>query len=327
MNTKYGAKNYTDKEIDFILKQAVTDKTWDEIATNFNKKFKKHATPCSVRKTYKRYENFESRELDVIDIQGPKILVLDIETKPIEAFVWGLWKNNVPLNMIKSDWCILSWAAKWLGEDEVFYMDQRDAEDIEDDSDILEEIWRLLDECDIVLHQNGRSFDIPKLNARFIAHGMQPPSSFRHIDTKILAKKHFKFTSNKLEYMTNLLTEKKKLKHAKFPGFSLWKECMKGNVEAWDEMRDYNEMDILSLEELYFKLAPWDSSLNFSVYNDGCESLCSCGNTKFKKAGFYYTNASKFQKFKCTKCGREVRDKVNLLDKDGRKKMKVGVVR
>ena len=254
-------------------------------------------------------------------------MVLDIETKPLEAYVWGLWNNDVPLNMVKSDWCVLSWAAKWLGSDEVMYLDQRDAEDIEDDKDILEVIWELLDEADIVLHQNGKRFDIPKLNARFIVHGMQPPSSFRHIDTKILAKRHFKFTSNKLEYMTNLLTEKKKLKHSKFPGFSLWKECMRGNEEAWDEMQAYNEMDILSLEELYYKLAPWDSTLNFSVYHDGLDSTCSCGNTKFKKAGFYYTNAAKYQKYKCTNCGREVRDKENLLSKEKRKSMKTGVVK
>lgn len=327
MNSKYGSKNYTDKQIEFIKKSAETkDWTWEELAKRFNKKFKTSKTANALRHAYRSFKDIEPSDIEVIESKGPKVLILDIETKPLEAYVWGLWNNNVPLNMVKSDWCVLSWAAKWLGSDEVYYLDQRDAEDIEDDREILEVIWELLDEADIVLHQNGKSFDIPKLNARFITHGIQPPSSFRHIDTKLLAKKHFKFTSNKLEYMTNLLTEKKKLKHAKFPGFMLWKECMKGNPDAWDELQAYNEMDIISLEELYFKLAPWDSSINFSVYND-CDHVCSCGHNDYNKAGFYYTNAGKYQKYRCTNCGREVRDKQNLLDKDKRKDMKTTVVK
>ena len=133
----------------------------------------------------------------------PKILIYDIETAPILGYVWGLWQNNVGLNQIESDWYALSWSAKWLGspEDEVMYMDQRHAKNIEDDSKMLKDIWKLLDEADIVITQNGKKFDQKKLNARFIMHGMKPPNSYRHIDTLQIAKRVFGFTSNKLEYM------------------------------------------------------------------------------------------------------------------------------
>ena len=86
-------------------------------------------------------------------------------------------------------------------------------------------MWKLLDEADIVIGQNSKAFDIKKLNARFIIHGMQPPSSYRQIDTKILAKKHFNFTSNKLEYLSDKLNVKyKKQTKRKFSGFEMWKE-------------------------------------------------------------------------------------------------------
>lgn len=247
---------------------------------------------------------------------GPKILVYDIETSPIVAHVWRLWDNNVTLNQIVEDWTVLSWAAKWLGspEDEVIYEDCRK----KSEKKILEGIWKLLDETDIVLTQNGKKFDQKKLNARFIQHGMQPPSSYRHIDTLQIAKRTFGFTSNKLAYMTDkLCTKYKKLTHAKFPGFDLWKQCLAGNPEAWEEMRVYNIHDILSLEELYYVLAPWDNSINFDVYlGDG---TCKCGNHEFKKSGFHFTNVSKFQKWKCTACGFEHRDTDNLLSKEERK--------
>ncbi|WP_175726996.1 ribonuclease H-like domain-containing protein [Burkholderia ambifaria] len=103
-------------------------------------------------------------------------------------------------------------------------------------------------------------FDAKKINARFILLGMPPPSPFRVVDTMLEARKHFGFTSNKLEWLTDKLckTHKKK-KHAKFPGFELWRECLKGNPEAWDEMRSYNTDDVLSLEELYLVMRPWMS--------------------------------------------------------------------
>ena len=98
---------------------------------------------------------------------------------------------------------------------------------------------------------------------------MQPPSNFKQIDTLKLARKHFALTSNKLAYMTDkLCTKYKKLTHHKFEGFELWKECLDGNLKAWKEMEKYNKHDVLALEELYTKLIPWDSSVNFTLYGD-----------------------------------------------------------
>src|SRR6185295_9016112 len=97
---------------------------------------------------------------------------------------------------------------------------------------ILQSIWKLLDEADVVITQNGKSFDSRKLNARFIHYGMRPPSPYRHIDTYLLVKAAAEFTSNKLEYLTDKLCKRyKKLSHSKFPGMSLWRECMNGNIE------------------------------------------------------------------------------------------------
>jgi len=260
----------------------------------------------------------------------PKVLVFDIETAPILGYVWQLWDNNVALNQIHSDWYVLSWSAKWLHapETDVMYMDQRHSKNIEDDSKILKEIWKLLDAADIVVTQNGKRFDQKKLNARFVMHGFQPPSSYKHIDTKILASRHFGFTSNKLEYMTDKLCKKyKKLKHSKFSGFEMWKECLAGNLEAWKEMEIYNKYDVLSLEELYKKLAPWDSTINFNLYSESVDNVCKCGSDDLRKNGFSYTNISKFQRYKCASCGAETRGRINLFSKEKQESLLVGTVR
>jgi len=258
----------------------------------------------------------------------PKILVFDIETAPLLGYVWGIWEQNVGLEQIHTDWYVLSWSAKWLGNSKIMHMDQRNAKNLEDDRKILKGIWKLLDEADIVVTQNGKSFDQKKLNARFILNGFQPPSSYKHIDTKVIAKKHFGFTSNSLAYMSKKLCAKhKKLSHSKYPGFELWRACLAGDKAAWREMETYNKYDVLALEELYTKLSPWDSSVNFNVYSESEDMVCKCGSEEFRKRGFFFAAAGKYQRYQCKKCGHETRSGINLLPKEKRKSMPRSVTR
>ena len=246
---------------------------------------------------------------------GPRVLIYDIETAPLLGYCWSLWDNNIGLNQIHSDWHVLSWAAKWMGEEDVYYQDQRDVKNVEDDKQLLHGIWKLLDECDFVITQNGKKFDQKKLNARFVIHGMKPPSTYRHIDVLQIAKSQFGFTSNKLQYMTETLCKKyKKSGHAKFSGFELWSECLNGNIEAWSEMENYNILDILSLEELYSIISPWDAKLpNFSVYDDEPSE-----NEEWVKDGFVYSNLGKYDRYRNTLTGQQRRGSVNLLSKEKR---------
>src|SRR5690242_16096000 len=109
-------------------------------------------------------------------------LVLDIETSPILAYIWELGEQDVNLSQIHTDWHIMAWSAKWLGEPEskVIYHDLRNSE-TGDDKPILKPLWDLLNQADIVVTQNGEHFDSRKINARFMLHGMPPPKPYRHI--------------------------------------------------------------------------------------------------------------------------------------------------
>lgn len=256
--------------------------------------------------------------------QGPKILVLDIELAPMIVHAWQMFDVNIGLNQIQQDWSILSVAAKWVGDNKVHYADVSKEKNYTNDKKVLQMIWKLMDEADIVLGQNSTSFDVKKLNARFILNGMTPPSSYRQIDTKRLAKKNFAFTSNKLEYLSNNLCSKtKKLKHKKYPGHDLWMECIKGNKEAWSQMKAYNIADVKATEELYLKLAPWGTGINMNVYNNREEALCSeCGSPNLKRWGYRYTNTGKYQRYVCGDCGAENKGGVNLLTKEKKASLK-----
>lgn len=238
---------------------------------------------------------------------NPKVLVMDIETAPMTAYVWGLKDQNIGLSQVKEDWYLLSWAAKWFKDpaSKIMYADQRHVKPVTNDKALLKGIWNLLDEADIVITQFGSGFDSPRLNARFIMQGINPPSPYQHLDTYRIVKRVASFTSNKLEYLTDkLCTKYKKLSHKKFPGMSLWSECLKGNKEAWNEMKKYNIHDVLSTEEFYTKIRAWAPETMPKPYentNRDC-GVCGAKQSVFGN-GTRLIKTKRYQRLLCNKCG------------------------
>lgn len=257
-------------------------------------------------------------------MMGAKILFIDIETKPLESYLWRLFDEQKGLPLLKADWSILSWSAKWYGESKIHYRDQRRAKDLENDKVMLQPLWKMMDEADIIIGHNSKKFDVRRLNARFLKHGMGQPSGYRQIDTLVEAKKHFDLTSNSLEYVASYLRCKfQKLTQRRFPGFELWRACLARNPKAWDEMAKYNQRDVLVLEEVYRKLSPWITTVNFGVFHGGNGPVCSCGSTRFVKRGASTakTNGGVYQRYWCSACHKGFQSKQNLLTKEKRRSL------
>jgi predicted RNA-binding Zn-ribbon protein involved in translation (DUF1610 family) len=259
--------------------------------------------------------------------KAPKILCLDIETSPVLGYVWSLWKQNIGLNQINEEWCILSYCAKWLGNDKIIYSDNSKQKNKEDDTRIVKQLWKLLDTADIIVAHNGKSFDARKIQARFFLHGMPPPSPFKIIDTLLETRKNFAMTSAKLEYLTDKMCVTKKVKHSKFPGFELWKECLAGNPEAWEEMRIYNIADVVSLEEYYLILRPWITGHpNVANYTQVAAAgpVCpNCGSDHVIRKGFRSTQVGQYPRYHCQGCGAWSRGRLLTNSKDQRKNLLV----
>jgi DNA polymerase elongation subunit (family B) len=131
-----------------------------------------------------------------------KILFIDIENTPSLGYVWGKWDQNVI--DFTADWHLLSFSWQWAATKTVHVLGLVDfpahyRANPENDYHLVEKLWHLLDEADIVIGHNVDRFDIRKINTRFLAHGMPPPSPYRTVDTLKIAKKYFRFDSNKLD--------------------------------------------------------------------------------------------------------------------------------
>ena len=246
------------------------------------------------RRTYYYY----LEEIGDIPEVGDRILILDIETAPMLSYHWGLWKQNIGKSMrIEGDRTyMMCWSAKWLGEEGVFYAETRN----EDDSFITQQLLDLLDEADVVVTHNGDKFDLKKINTFAIINDLPPPSPYRSIDTLKYARKKFSFERNNLDYLADILGCSPKGDHGKFHGFDLWNECIKGNDEAWEEMKKYNIQDIITLEEVYLKLRSWVKGVHLSV---GKDLKCpTCSSDDIVRDGLAYTNASVFKRYRCNRC-------------------------
>lgn len=240
-----------------------------------------------------------------------RALLLDIETSPLVVLVWDIKDQYVSPDQILKDWDIMAWSAKWLGEAKSHvYYDRRKGLS---DKQILKPLWTLLNEADIVITQNGKAFDSKKINARFMIHGMPPPSPYKHHDTYLITKQAGAFTSHSLDYLAkSLKTEHKKLKHSKYPGLALWKECMSlkiterpwKNTKAWEEMKTYNINDVLSTEDLYNKVKSWGPQNMPRLYN--LPLKCGICGSNAQRRGKELRGKTFVQKIQCQNpsCGK-----------------------
>lgn len=238
-----------------------------------------------------------------------KLLLLDIETAPNLVHVWGLWQQNVSINQIIDSGYVLCWAAKWYGEDEVFF----DSVQKSSHRKMINRIYSMIDKADAVVHYNGSKFDMPTLNKEFLLLNLTPPSPYKQIDLLQTARSQFRFPSNKLDYIAKTLGLGQKVKHI---GHELWIQCMAKNKEAWEMMEEYNKQDVVLLEKVYDKLRGWIKNHPNHGVHEGTVCCTNCGSEDFQRRGWAYTTSYKYKRYQCNNCGSWFRDARNNLYDD-----------
>jgi hypothetical protein len=232
-----------------------------------------------------------------------KSLLLDIETAPNVAHVWGLWDQNVGINQMLASGYVMCWAAKWYGERAIDFSSVMKARP----KVMLKRIHAMLDEADVVVHYNGRKFDIPTLNKEFVKAGMHPPSPYKQVDLLQVVKSQFRFPSNKLDYVAQELGLGSKVKHE---GHEMWIKCMARDKDAWRAMEKYNRQDVALLEKLYDRLRPWiRNHPNRGLYDDGIACV-TCGSQNLQRRGIQRTVNTTYARLQCNDCGSWMRSAI-----------------
>lgn len=229
-----------------------------------------------------------------------KVLYLDIETSPIEAYTWGIWQANIGINQIIKPTEVISFAAKWRGKKNKMYFDIHDSDG---HTGMVDAAHGLLDEADVLVTWNGKTFDEPHLKREFVTAGMKPPSPWKHLDLMQVVKRQFKFPSNKLQYVSTALGFEGKVQHT---GFDLWVRFMAGDPKARALFKKYNIQDVVLLEDIHDRILPHiPNHPHYGLYSDGSRPVCqNCESTHLQRRGWATTSVGKYPRFQCQDCGK-----------------------
>lgn len=229
---------------------------------------------------------------------SPRILFYDIETFPNVSYTWGKWEQNVL--SFKEEWSLASVAYKWGSEKRVHCIARCDFPDTTDRT-VVKKLHELFKSADVLVAHNGNSFDLKKMNARFLYHKLKPPKIPATIDTKLVAKRYFNLNSNSLNDIGVHLKLGEKVKHS---GFDLWLGCMSGDKKSWALMKKYNRQDVVLLEKVYLEMKPWiQNHPNMGLLRhikDGCPG---CGGLEVYRRGIRANHRTLSQQWNCKTCG------------------------
>lgn len=247
--------------------------------------------------------------------EGANVLFLDLEVAPSVTLAFSRFKAFATPDHVLQEPYILTSCAKWQHEPDVMEFSIHHDEYAlreQDDGYVVEAMWDLLDRADVIVGHNTERFDNGWLNNQFVNHGFPPPSPFKTVDTLKILKKSFSLPSNSLDAACQFFGLDRKKSHN---GIELWKRCMRGDVDAFEEMLSYNHQDVLILEQLFDKIYPFAKNIpNMALYYDDNKTRCPhCGSTALTECTKpSYTTISSFKSFRCDDCGKVSRNRVAI---------------
>ena len=233
-------------------------------------------------------------------------LFWDIETSPNVVLSWRCGpKQTIQPNQIVQERAIICICYKWEDDRRIHSVEW----DNGDDSKMLATFSKVVDEADELVAHNGDRFDLKWYNARCLIHGLDPIPSVKTVDTLKIARKHFYFNSNRLDYIAQLLFGNGNGKTK--TDFDMWKKITLFNdAKALKKMVKYCKNDVAILESVWSKLRDYEAPATHAAVamsgDSGDRWMCAhCGSSNVRKSKTRVTARGTVQhQMKCGDCGR-----------------------
>lgn len=232
-----------------------------------------------------------------IPVVKPKILIFDIETTDLKG-------NKGHL---------LTLAAKYMDEEDIFTWRIDDHPDygttpksFMNDSWMVKQFIDLVHESDMLVGQFIDRFDIPFINTRALAAGINPLPQIRTVDTWKVMRSTLALTSNRLKTGAAFLNRKDEQKMDSLD-ISDWMLAEHGDRKTITEMLKYNVQDVIATESLYKKLRPLiknHPNVAAPVFGGDPRLQCpACASMRTTSTGSYYTKTMSVKRRRCKDCG------------------------
>lgn len=231
-----------------------------------------------------------------------RVLILDIETRPLLVYTWGMFQQNISPAQVKDWGGLLCFAAKWHDSDDVIFHAEWHRGGKER---MVRAAHRLLDEADAVVGWNSKRFDERKLNAEFQRAGLRRPTPYRSVDLMRSQKRDADFPSNKLESRRLIHGQEGKVDTG---GFPLWIGCMDGDRESLRLMEEYNRRDVEITQEEFERMRAGGWVRNLPNLSTLGGHVCSnCGSDRLQAHKPYQAATRRYPLWVCADCGTACR--------------------
>lgn len=237
----------------------------------------------------------------------PKILFFDIETSPLQAWVWQQGQQYINHNQLVngySRWGIICIGYAWNDDKPAQSIDWGYEE--QDTKKVVEEFDKIAAEADLIVGKNSKRFDVPMINAARMFAGLPglPQWALSHDDLEQQMRRYFRVPSQSLDYYSKQLGIGGKDKMELQDWIDI---CEKNDPAKLKKMVKYCKKDIEDTRYLWNYLSQhFDSQFNSARFKEtdiACKHA-DCGSKEVYKNGTRMAVSIKYQLYCCCKCGR-----------------------
>lgn len=242
-------------------------------------------------------------------INKPRILFYDIETSPLQAWIWQCGKQYVGHKQLidgYDTWGIICVTYCWNDGKPAQVIDWGYEE--QNTGRVVQEFDEIIKQADWTIGKNSARFDTKMINAARMLNGLPglPDWTKYSDDLEIQMRRYFRLPSQSLDYISRQLGLGGKIKME----FQDWIDICERNAggeRALKKMVKYGKKDVVDTRTLWDKLSEhFDAKFNMSTFNGGA-LICKhsdCGSVNIRLNGTRLAGKTLYQHYWCTDCGR-----------------------
>lgn len=210
-----------------------------------------------------------------------KILVYDLETSLVLAKVFWAGKQFVNAKQLMTEPNIISVSYKWLGSDKVHSLSWNNG----DDKELVKKFLKIYNQADMVIGINNNNFDNRWMVARAMKYNLYVNTYIKSFDVQRKLKSLARLPGYSMAYISEYFNVIQKQSHE---GIIMWEKIQWGTKkekkEYLQKMIDYNIGDIITTEELYYRLRRYmPNELHIGQFESSDKHTCpTCGGKNLK---------------------------------------------
>lgn len=237
-----------------------------------------------------------------------RILLFDIENIHLPKHIFNSGKPSRfasrPAGFCADLAYILVFGYKWLGSKKAEYIIPSKKEFKQNhltDEYILNKIYDILNEADVVMTWYGSVHDFRFVTARLAQQGKYLDQRIKHVDLHKTAKTVLPLSSNRLNAVAQFFGKELKtdISH------EIWAKTWQGDYSALVEMAEYCKQDVEVLEQVYHALKPLVDNMPHVrkyVSADGVISCPLCESPNVHNRGRRVTKVYNIKRLQCQDC-------------------------